>query len=448
MNKPAKEFCITMSSAQQSPSLRRLGGVLLLIGTAGCFTAEESVIDLELARQYFNEAREIGAQDGGDLWGKPLSGPLLLVDSETRFVVANQADTEGLLKSQDEVWIGVLPVEEGIANTSYSWAGVRWTRLMWPLPTDRDHRRALMAHEMWHRIQDDLGFPAANPSCSHLDSRHGRTWLQLEWRALRKALLSPTERHQAAADAVCFRVFRRAQLDDQARADEVALEMNEGLAEYTGMRLAYGRGASMVKPAVDKSYQIAGQESYVRSFAYATGPAYGILLDELSPGWREHLGPEDDLALMLADTLKLEGDLQSKAMSRAESYDLDSIEKAEAEREKHRQQLLASLRQRFIEGPVLLIPLRNMQVNFNPNNLQPLDDLGTVYPTMRVSDDWGILSVTGGALLSKSWQQITVPAPVDPDQRPLQGDGWTLDLAEGVRVVPGKQAGDLTLQLP
>jgi hypothetical protein len=437
-----------MRSTQITSALHLLGVIVLLIVASGRATAGESAINLELARQLFNEAREIGAQDGGSLWGKPLTGPMLLVDPETRFVVANQADGDGLLKSRDGVWVGELPVAEGIANTAYTWSGVRWTMLMWPLPADSNSRRSLMAHEMWHRVQNDFGFPAANPTCSHLDTRHGRTWLRLEWRALQKALLSPAERRQAAADAISFRANRRAPFDDQARADEVALELNEGLAEYTGMRLAYGKGAKMVQPAVDKIDKVAAQKSFVRSFAYATGPAYGILLDELSPGWNKQLSPDDDLAGLLADALKIAGELQSDASVRAEPYGLRSIDEAEAERESQQEQLLVSLRQRFIVGPVLLIPLRNMQVNFNPSNLQPLDDLGTVYPTMRVSDDWGILTVTAGALLSKSWQQITVPAPTDPDERPLQGDGWTLNLVEGVKLVPGKRSGDLTIQLP
>ena len=43
-----------------------------------------------------------------------------------------------------------------------------------------------------------------------------------------------------------------------------------------------------------------------------------------------------------------------------------------------------------------------------------------------------------------------VPAPSDPEARPLRGDGWTLELADGVTVVPaaGGRAGDLTLRVP
>jgi hypothetical protein len=65
---------------------------------------------------------------------------------------------------------------------------------------------------------------------------------------------------------------------------------------------------------------------------------------------------------------------------------------------------------------------------------------------MRVTDLWGILTVTGGALLSPQWKEIRVPAPRDPRARPLQGDGWTLVPEKGWAVVPGGRAGDYVLK--
>jgi hypothetical protein len=97
---------------------------------------------------------------------------------------------------------------------------------------------------------------------------------------------------------------------------------------------------------------------------------------------------------------------------------------------------------------VLRLPVRDVQVSFNPNNLEPFEGLGTVYPTMRAADVWGILEVTDGALMAPDWSRITVPAPSDPDSRPLEGDGWTLELAEGVDLVPDERPGDLTVELP
>ena len=81
-------------------------------------------------------------------------------------------------------------------------------------------------HESFHRIQKQIGFPLTGPSNAHLDSVEGRYWLQLEWRALAKAL--PGDR-QAVRDALAFRARRRSLFAD-APAQERELEMNEGLA--------------------------------------------------------------------------------------------------------------------------------------------------------------------------------------------------------------------------
>jgi hypothetical protein len=41
---------------------------------------------------------------------------------------------------------------------------------------------------LFHRIQPELGFIAEDGSNEHLDTLEGRVWIQLEWRALRRAV--------------------------------------------------------------------------------------------------------------------------------------------------------------------------------------------------------------------------------------------------------------------
>jgi hypothetical protein len=187
---------------------------------------------------------------------------------------------------------------------------------------------------------------------------------------------------------------------------------------------------------------------YCRSFAYASGPAYGLLLDETAPGWRKALKASDDFGTLLALSLSLHlpSDLERVAEERANSYDADRLRAAEGAREAARQRRLAEYRTRLVDGPVLVILLQKMNLQFDPNNLQPLGELGTVYPAMHVTDLWGILTVTGGALLSPQWTELRVPAPHDPRSRPLQGDGWTLVPQEGWALAPGRRAGDYVLK--
>jgi len=135
--------------------------------------------------------------------------------------------------------------------------------------------------------------------------------------------------------------------------------------------------------------------------------------------------------------------LKVQAEDRKRRYGGDQIQAEEVARAERLHKILSEYRARLVEGPVLIIPLRKMNVQFDPNNLQPLEDLGTVYPNIRVSDEWGTLTVSSGALLSNDWTKITVPAPRQPDQ--TDGDGWELKLQPGWKLAPGERKGDYTL---
>ncbi|MCI0490150.1 MAG: hypothetical protein L0229_26450 [Blastocatellia bacterium] len=415
--------------------------------------ARDSSIDTDLAHRYFQEARAICERDKGNLWGVALCGPMLFVDPRTRDLVANQSDEKGLLTRKGEVFTGRLPDEENCANTAVVWAGVKWTMIVWPLPEDEGDRARLMLHECFHRIQDDLGLPAANPSNDHLDSLEGRIWLQMEWRALREALWKSDRqaRRRAIEDALIFRAYRRS-LFPKADALERALEMNEGLAEYTGLKLGAGPIEKLTERACVSLEQARNRPTFVRSFAYVSGPAYGILLDASSTDWRKGLKPQNDLGELLrrAHAIKLPAVPKAAAEERAKNYNGDGLRLTEVERDNARRERIAGYRARLVEGRVLSLPLTDkVNYSFNPNNLVPLDDLGTVYPTLRVTDEWGILEVSNGALMAREDGRVTkvcVPAPGDVAARSLKGDGWTLELNQGWTVAAGPRKGDFVLK--
>jgi hypothetical protein len=409
--------------------------------------AQTSPADTVRATQYFQEAQAICSRDNGKLWGISLCGPMLLVDPHTRTVMANQADLEGLLTKNGDVQVGKLPANVNIANTATEWAGVKWTMLLLPLPEDKYRRANLMAHELWHRIQNEIGFPSSGTANNHLDSRAGRVWLQLEWRALAAALTSRGSRQrQAISDALLFRAFRRSMFP-QAAAEEREMEMHEGLAEYTGVKLS--GNPNLNEYMVQSLKEAAQSETFVRSFAYASGPVYGILLDQAESGWRRNLKKADDLGLLLQSKLriKLSENIKQTSETRAKYYDGDKLQAAETERENNRQKLLAEYRARFVDGPVLAIPLQKMSMQFNPGNLVPLDSLGTVYPDIRVVDVWGILTVTRGALMNSTYSKIFVPAPNSLNKPRLEGDGWTLELKPGWTIAVGERKGDYVIKV-
>ncbi|HLJ98034.1 MAG TPA: hypothetical protein VKU02_33045 [Gemmataceae bacterium] len=77
--------------------------------------------------------------------------------------------------------------------------------------------------------------------------------------------------------------------------------------------------------------------------------------------------------------------------------------------------------------------------------MQPLDSVGTVYATLRISDIWGILTLSNGALMAADFSHVVVLAPTDTKVRRLKGDGWKLELKGGWSLQPGKRNGDYVL---
>lgn len=401
-------------------------------------TARAEPPDAAKARAAFAERQAICAQDAGRMWGRDLCGPMLLIDPESRQLVANQAGPG--LTPQDGVFVGRLPDGMGIANTAFDWAGTRWTMVMWPLPDDPVERRTLEVHESYHRIQDALGLPARSYAPAHLAMLEGRVGLRLEFRALAAALAAPetSEARRDIADALAFRQRRWAAAGVEGAEQERKLELNEGLAEYTGRKLA---GAE--HPELEAAKMLAkadGWEAYARRFAYASGPAYGLLLDRYSDNWRQTLTAESNLAAVLGEVAGVKPTADLKAAEAR--YGGPAIRAEETPKAEARAKAAAAWTAKLVDGPQLRFALTGkVQVEFDPRTVFPLPPHGTVYPANKISDEWGSLIVDGGVLVDDNWSSAQVKAPAAPGDR--KGDGWTLTLNPGWALVPDARLGDL-----
>jgi len=401
-------------------------------------STQDTPIALALAHQYFAELAAGSARDNGALWGLPLYGAMFFVDPVTRFMVANEPDSAGLLTPRNGLFVGTLPPEESPANTAIRWSGKRWTMVMWPLSSDRYQRQRLGFHELFHRIQPDLRLEAANPMNAHLTTRDGRIWTRLEWRALAEALIRKgDERAAAIGDALAFREHRRS-LFPGAADEERALELNEGLSEYTGFRLSGLPDWVLADRAAIELNSRERQESLSRSFAYASGPAYGILLDERGASWRSRVTASSDLGNLVRDAYRLRlPDLTEAALSaRAARYDGGRVVAQETALAERQAAEVARLRARLVDGPTVTFPVGGkFGYSFDPNGVTLLAGLGTVYEAARVTDEWGVLSVeSGGVLMVREGPgivRVVVPAPPDATVTLLSGEGWRLELAEG-----------------
>jgi len=182
----------------------------------------------------------------------------------------------------------------------------------------------------------------------------------------------------------------------------------------------------------------------VRSFAYATGGAYGLLLDRADPAWRGKLASGQRFDQLLRSALRLSMSNLATVKARAAAYDDGTLRASEVKRDEVMKARAAAQHLKFVDGPVLILPLKHANRQFNPQTLQPLGDLGTVYPTLRLVDDWGVLEVEDGALMGKEMKTTTVSAAgIDPSG--LKGAGWHLTLKPGWTVRAGSRKGDFVV---
>jgi hypothetical protein len=400
-----------------------------------CFAAPAAAQDPLTSAAAAAELREICQADAGQLWGRNLCGPLMVVDPATRRVWTSEPDIAGLLQQTGAGWVGGLPVGVPVANTTIEWAGVRWIQVLAPLPQNPVERRVLLAHEAWHRAQTALGLAAQSSDCAHLDEERARVLMRLEFRALGTAMRSSGRaRRQAAQEALLFRAVRLSEFGNAA-AQEDALDRNEGLAAYTGVRLGVTDNRDLyVARILDRNDR---NQAFARSYAYASGPAYGLLLDDFRPAWRRDLAGAAP-ARLLVDALQLGGWRESDVRRAGERYGMTRIAAEERTRAETHRARVAELRLRFDRGPRLELPLTNTQMEFDPNAVTPLENLGNFYATLTVRDAWGELRATDGALISSDHRRMLVSSP---GPGALSGPGWRLILAPGYQLVGPDGAG-------
>jgi hypothetical protein len=342
-----------------------------------------------------------------------------------------------------------------------------------------------------------------------LDGATGRTWLRLEWRALAQALdaAAARDRRRALVAALAARAARELSATPVERARERSLDVHEGMPEYTAWRLvgdavraAHGdardaRDAHDVRDVRDvRELRDAGDprgvarrralaavlraaeqdtiETWTRSFAYRTGPAYGLLLDAMRPSWRRALQRDDALALVsvaldaarshapvprvlataLAEPARVANDAATRAaLDRVARrlltpFDPDGIAAAERARDVRRAAVRDSLVARFATGATLRLRPRALAVRFDPRGQVVLPGIGTVMRGFGWTGDGGaMLDAPAGALVSPPWDEVRVPLDEAAQgalaaggegtraAQSLAGHGWTLSLPAGWR---------------
>ncbi|HLN21188.1 MAG TPA: hypothetical protein VK213_08875 [Bacteroidales bacterium] len=411
--------------------------LLLLLGCSN--KAGDSYFTAQKASAYFREMEEICNRDNGSLWGKNLYGPVMLVERSTRRIYANQPDSEGLLKEKDGIYTGLYPNELITMYAPAIYGGTLYA--MVPVPNEANEKRitSWMIHVLFHCMQISNGSKHLIFNHTNMDEDETRLWMKLEWKALKKAVNSTgTERNTAIRDALVFRCTSR-EFYSQYSDESNMFETYEGLATFTDFRLNSSTDEEYKTRLTEFLEWIYNMPSYASLYGNITGALYASLLYDAGYNLQNIQTGSVDLGKLVCEVYKIELPhiCRDVAGSLALCYDLPVIMTEEKERMSAIQERLHKLTATFTDRAVVYLELEDPSFDFEPEDSQPVDSLGTLYNSMRVSDNWGKLAVDkGGCLVSGNFRFLRVTAKgFRTEKNRISGEGWNLMLNNGWELV-------------
>lgn len=424
--------------------MKKLSFLLFLLFLASCSQKPaDSYFTTEKALQYFSSIEQICREDSGKLWGENLYGPLMFVDRATRRIMANQPDAVGLLRGKDGVYTGIYPREQVISNTPVTFGGREFSSVALPPEEDAYRIKSRAIHVLFHSFQLRRGIQPRLFNQVNMDDKTARLWIKLEWKALQKALHSHgNERLIAIRDALVFRGANR-ELYQNYAAEANRYETNEGLATFTYIKMLSADTEERTSRLLETLDRVYSMPSYARSYGSIHGALYASLLYDAGYDFRVLNADTTDLGKVVRQVYNIElpSICRDVAGSLALSYDFNSLTREEEERSRNIAARLKELTSTFTGKDVVYLELESPYFDFEPEDIHPVDTLGTLYNALRVSDSWGKLSVDlGGCLVSNNYKYMRITAKgFRADKNRISGEGWNIILNDGWEFVPVKQ---------
>jgi hypothetical protein len=369
---------------------------------------------LDTISVYIEDFKQEAKKDNSALWGVTLDLPLLI--STPHFCVTS-IPVEGFMPYKNLYYGKVDDLEKG-GSTCKNWRGQNWALCSYD--TNRKKLLNTFFHEVFHCDQYILNLTGSWTQCKHLNEYEARCLLRLEFTALLKALKSNTVDSVAIIDALTFRAYRYA-LYPNAYIEESQIEMLEGIANYTGLKLS-GETHDEILTQLNTKMNYNPQ-----LFAYWTGAAYCFVLDRVDSLWRKQIRKNDNFLYFVQGSMnvQLPDNLKQHIENVQNNYgwhEIATLEKSIAKETKHNVKRYKTL---FFQKPVVYIDTKKCrELTFMSNIIFPLAN-GKVYDRFSTSGDWGHLHSTNEIFLS---DEIRLTAPIKVTDTTVKGIGWEITL--------------------
>ncbi len=395
--------------------------------------------DRRFIEKTFTEIEDLCSQDGGKMWGINLNLPCMVVDGESRLIVANKPDRHGLLKQEGKIFTGIYPENKTIASSFTEFGGTKYAIVPYPFPFPDAYLKVQLIHEIFHILQDSLELnpPHSLYNNAHLDELDARIYLRLEWEALEKAYESENDEHRLdhIKYALKFRNKRRSLYPD-AKENENSMEIMEGIPEFTGHMITSSSFRDYIISIRYLENLIKPLGSYSANFAYYSGSLYGGLISLYHGKWTMELRSTDDLGDLLFDVSgisELDTCIDDSFINA--NYEAAKIKQRESANWEIKETHKLQLKKTFLDGPVLCITIKNWQMKLYPTEITPLNSLGMLHNKIEIIDEWGRLTVRNGGCLLNQDKAFLPAENLSIQENCLSAGYWDLFLNDGWEIV-------------
>ena len=398
--------------------------------------------------------------DNGKLWNGNIWNDNILVLDENEIVYTLRND---LTNTSNDSLLFYKHVKEKTllhVNTNQEFEGKKWAIVQNYDITPSDSCQTPI-HELFH-LYHSKQINIAGNIVEYLDNYKAKIFLRSEFEALRNCIKSLQTNNEIAAkqflnDAIYFRTKREKQFKNQ---NHYALELEtlEGLASYTGYKLsAY---TDLYRMAI---LELNGRENPTglnRSFAYATGLAYGLIFDHFQIKWRTDLKHIYSFREIYNQQKTFKQSAGGKSENIKQRNNFYEIEREEIRRKLTNDSIRQFYKNLFIEQPVLVVHRdtsdKTYFMSFDMNSTFTLGKEGIIYSDISSSSTnplvFGNFKTTGetqigktGILITSNFGKLTFSKPLKIEDNIITGENYVIELNKGWTVKLLDKKGNLEI---
>lgn len=359
------------------------------------------------------------------LWNVSLNAPIIIIDHFNNKMFFTSIEDGRVQAIKEEPWDNKVP----LANSFFDYEGKRYVTIIHAalMNSSCQQRINLLSHEIFHTYQKSLGIENQHSVNYYMDEIQGRALLQIELKALQAALSGDSIRLH---DALYIRTYRQSLYPNN---NEDLYELNEGLAEYTGVKLSTENMQEYVKNRLN--YDIS--RGYTNAFGYFTGSAYATILDQIYAEWRY----DKDLAKGLIYLIKKAEPQYAITINKSTldklliKYDYAQIVANEKEELKSFGDI-----EKFkdlLKPETSKLCIANQKINFTYNPNDRVISLGdaVLLRNMSIMGEWGQIKAKNGIVRMNNWSAFYLLPPTNITNNAIQGDSYEIQINQGWKVV-------------